>query len=59
MEEALVAQVVELQYMVQEFWVQAPHQAHFLLAPFSLVLGNLSGVIPRYTEICTGRWDYE
>ena len=57
--EEVLAQVVELQWVEQEFWVQTPQQANFLLAPFSLVLGNLSGVIPRYTEICTGRWDYE
>jgi len=31
----------------------------FLMAPLSLLLENLRGVIPGYTEKCAGRWDYE
>jgi len=31
----------------------------FSLAPLSLLIGNLWGVIPGYTEKCASRWDYE
>jgi len=37
----------------------SPALDKFLIAPLSLLLGNLRGVIPGYTEKCTSRWDYE
>jgi len=31
----------------------------FSLAPLSLLIGNLWGVIPGYAEKCACRWEYE
>jgi len=37
----------------------SPTYDNFYIAPLSLLLENLRGVIPRYTETCASRWDYE
>ena len=37
----------------------SPTKINFYIAPLSLLLENLRGVIPGYTEKCASRWDYE
>ena len=37
----------------------SPTTINFYIAPLSLLLDNLRGVIPWYTEKCASRWVYE
>jgi len=37
----------------------SPTKDNFYITPLSLLLENLRGVIPGYTEKCASRWDYE